>query len=59
VSEAFPKHRDVQPGDKSARTAPPVGRICDAFDILKRDDAPSLSIEQINRIAAQAWAGKR
>lgn len=64
------KHLGVGPGEKIAldklpdgrivaRAARPTGRISDAFDFLKRKGGPSLSIEQINRIAAEGWAGKR
>lgn len=63
-------HLGVQPGEKIAvdklpdgrlevKAARPGGRISDVFDVLKRDGAPSLSIAEINRIAAEAWAGKR
>ncbi len=64
------QHLGVRPGDKIAmdklpdgrievKAARSGGRIADIFNILKRDGAPSLSIEQINRIAAKAWAGER
>jgi hypothetical protein len=29
------------------------------FDFLKQKDGPSLSIEEMNQVAAGAWAGKR
>lgn len=64
------KHLGVEPGAKitmdklpdgriEVKAARPGGRIADVFDSLKRAQAPSLSIEEINRIAAEAWAGKR
>ena len=64
------KHLGVEPGAKitmdklpdgriEVKAARPGGRIADVFDVLKRAQAPSLSIEEINRIAAEAWAGKR
>ncbi|PWB80558.1 MAG: transcriptional regulator [Methylocystaceae bacterium] len=64
------KHLGVHPGDKIAvdklpdgrievRAARPVGKISDAFDFLKREDGPSLSIEEMNEIAARGWAGKQ
>jgi bifunctional DNA-binding transcriptional regulator/antitoxin component of YhaV-PrlF toxin-antitoxin module len=63
-------HLGVQPGEKitmdklpdgrlEVKAARPGGRISDVFDVLKRDGTPSLSIGEINRIAAEAWAGKR
>ncbi len=64
------RHLGVHPGDKitvdklpdgriAVKAARPAGRISDVFDILKRRNGPSLSIDEINRLAAQAWAGKR
>lgn len=37
----------------------PAGQISDVFNFLKRENGPSLSIEEINRITADAWSGKR
>ena len=49
-----------RPDDQlDVRAARPVARISDAFGFLKRENAPSLSIEEMNRIAVEAWAGKR
>jgi AbrB family looped-hinge helix DNA binding protein len=64
------KHLGVQPGEKIAvdklpdgrievKAARPTGKISDAFDFLKKKDGPSLSIEDMNKIAARGWAGKR
>jgi AbrB family looped-hinge helix DNA binding protein len=64
------KHLGVRPGEKvtvdklpdgriEVRAARPTGRISDVFDFLKREDRPTLSIEEINEIAARGWAGKR
>ncbi|HKV00010.1 MAG TPA: AbrB/MazE/SpoVT family DNA-binding domain-containing protein [Vineibacter sp.] len=64
------KHLGVHPGDKIAvdklpdgrievKAARATGKIADVFGFLKRERGPSLSIEQINRIAARGWAGKR
>jgi AbrB family looped-hinge helix DNA binding protein len=61
-------HLGVKPGDKivvdkrpdgriEVRAAGRTGRISDIFDILKRDDSPSLSIDEINEITAKGWAG--
>ena len=63
------KHLGVQPGEQiidqfpdgriEVRAARPTGRISDVFDLLKREGDPSLSVEEINEVAAQGWAGKR
>jgi AbrB family looped-hinge helix DNA binding protein len=64
------EHLGVHPGEKitvsklpdgrvEVKAAKPTGKISDVFGFLKRDDGPSLSIEEINEIAAQGWAGKR
>ncbi len=64
------KHLGVRPGEKIAvvklaggriemRAARPTGEISDAFGFLKRKGGPSLSIEEINKIAARGWTGKR
>ena len=64
------KHLGINPGDKvivdklpdgriEVRAARPNGKISDAFGFLKKKDGPSLSIEEMNRIAARGWAGKR
>jgi len=64
------KHLGVHPGEKivvdklpdgriEVRAARPAGKISDVFDFLKREDGPSLSIEEINEIAARGWAGRR
>ena len=62
-------HLGVAPGEKISVEmlrdgrvevrAAPTGRISDAFDFFKRDGGPSLSIEEINELAADGWAGKR
>ncbi|KZD25371.1 AbrB/MazE/SpoVT family DNA-binding domain-containing protein [Tardiphaga robiniae] len=63
-------HLGVQPGEKisidklpdgriEVKAARPTGKISDAFGFLKKKDSPSLSIDEMNRIAARGWAGKR
>jgi AbrB family looped-hinge helix DNA binding protein len=63
-------HLGIGPGDKitlsklpdgriEVRAAKPAGNIADAFDFLKRQGGPSLSIEEMNAIASRGWAGKR
>ena len=63
-------HLGVRPGEKiivdklpdgriEVKAARPTGRISDVFDFLKRENGPSLSIDEINGVAAQVWAGKR
>ncbi len=46
-------------GRIEVKAARPTGKISDAFGFLKRKGGPSLSIEEINKIAARGWAGKR
>ena len=64
------KHLGVHPGEKIAvdklpngrievKAAGPAGKISDAFGFLKRKDGPTLTVEEMNRIAARGWAGKR
>ncbi len=64
------QHLGIHPGEKVAvdklpdgrievRAARSTGRISDVFGFLKRENGRPLSIEEMNRIAARAWAGKR
>lgn len=64
------KHLGIQPGEKitvdklpdgriEVKAARPTGKISDVFDFLKREKGPSLSIEEISKIAARGWAGRR
>jgi AbrB family looped-hinge helix DNA binding protein len=64
------QHLGIHPGAKvtvdklpdgriEVRAARPAGRIADVFNFLQRKNGPSLSIEDINRVAARGWAGKR
>jgi len=64
------KHLGVQPGEKIiADTLPngrieikasrPKGKISDVFDFLKRENGPSLSIEEIKEVTRRAWSGRR
>ena len=64
------RHLGVQPGEKIAfdmlpdgrlevRAARTTGNISDVFGSLQRAAAQSLSIDDINEIAARGWAGKR
>jgi bifunctional DNA-binding transcriptional regulator/antitoxin component of YhaV-PrlF toxin-antitoxin module len=64
------KHLGVRPGEKitvekrpgggiEARASRPTGEISDVFNFLEREDGPSLSIEDMNKVAARGWAGKR
>jgi AbrB family looped-hinge helix DNA binding protein len=63
------RHLGVHPGQQIAidklpdgkievRAARPAGSIADVFDLLKRSGR-SLTIEEMNRIAARSWAGKK
>jgi AbrB family looped-hinge helix DNA binding protein len=64
------EHLGVHPGDKIAvdklpdgrievKAARPAGKISDVFNYLKKKKGPSLSIEDINKIAARGWARRR
>lgn len=64
------KHLGVQPGETisvdklpdgriEVKAARPTGRISDVFNLLKRKNGPSLSIDDMNVLAARAWADKR
>jgi AbrB family looped-hinge helix DNA binding protein len=64
------KHLGVHPGEKvvvdklpdgriEMKAVRPTGRISEVFGLLKKKNAPTLSIEEMNRIAARGWAGKR
>jgi bifunctional DNA-binding transcriptional regulator/antitoxin component of YhaV-PrlF toxin-antitoxin module len=64
------EHLGVGPGEKisveklpngriEVKAERPTGKISDAFDFLKRKGGPSLSIEEMNEIIADGWAGKR
>lgn len=64
------QHLGVRPGDRvdvemlpdgrvEVRAARPPGSIADAFNFLKQQDGPSLSIEEMNEIAGQGWASRR
>jgi AbrB family looped-hinge helix DNA binding protein len=64
------KHLGVHPGEKvtvdklpdgriEMKAVRQTGKISDVFDLLKRNNGPSLSIDEMNRIAARGWAGKR
>ena len=66
----LPKHLGVQPGGKiivdklpdgrvEMKASRPTGKISDVFDFLKRENGPSLSIEEINEVARRGWAGRR
>jgi AbrB family looped-hinge helix DNA binding protein len=63
-------HLGVRPGDKIAveklpdgrievRAVRPAGRISDVFNFLKREGGPSLSVEEMNKVATRGWAGRR
>jgi AbrB family looped-hinge helix DNA binding protein len=63
-------HLGVRPGEKitvdklpdgriEVKAARPSGKISDVFDFLKRENGPSLSIEEMSKIAARGWAGRR
>jgi hypothetical protein len=70
LSKDHLKHLGIGPGEKlvlhklpdsriELMAARATGKISDAFDFLKRQDGPSLSIDEINEFTARAWGGKR
>ena len=63
-------HLGLRPGQRIAveklpdgrlemRAAKTTGAISDLFGALHRPGGPVLSIDEIGRIAAEGWAGKR
>ena len=69
LRKALLRHLGVQPGQNvevamlpggkiEVRAERAAGKISDVFNLLKRSDGPSLSIDEINEIAAEGWAGK-
>ncbi len=70
LRKALLQHIGVHPGEKIAVEILPGGKIevraegrhghiSDAFDLLKREGGPTLTIEEINQIASEGWAGRR
>jgi bifunctional DNA-binding transcriptional regulator/antitoxin component of YhaV-PrlF toxin-antitoxin module len=64
------RHLGLRPGDKvevdalpqgriELRAARPAARIEGVFNLLRRPDAPALTLEQMTEIAAQGWSGRR
>jgi AbrB family looped-hinge helix DNA binding protein len=64
------EHLGVRPGEKitidklpdgriEVRAARPTGKISEAFNVLKKENGPLLSVEEMSEIAARGWAGKR
>jgi AbrB family looped-hinge helix DNA binding protein len=64
------EHLGVRPGEKvtveklpdgriEMKAVQAAGKISDVFGSLKGQGGPSLTIEQINEVARQGWAGKR
>lgn len=63
------KHLGVEPGEKlsveklpngriEVRAEQSSGRISNIFNSLKNSEGRSVSIEEMNEIAAKGWAGK-
>jgi AbrB family looped-hinge helix DNA binding protein len=63
------KHLGVGPGERIAVDklpdgrvevkAAPTGKISDVFGLLRKAGRRSLSIDEMNRIAARGWAGRK
>jgi len=64
------QHLGIGPGDKifvdklpdgriAVQAARPTGKISDVFGMLKRHGQKAISIEEMNEIIADGWAGKK
>ena len=64
------RHLGVQPGEKivvdklpdgriEMKATPPAGKIADVFNVFRTKNGPSLSIDDINKIARRGWAARR
>lgn len=64
------RHLHARPGDRlevdllpdgrvEVRAAPRRGKISDLFGLLRRPGQKKISIEEMNEIIAEGWAGKR
>ena len=64
------RHLGAHPGEKivvdklpdgriAMHAVRPTGHIEDAFNFLKRQNGPSLSIDDMKALTARAWAGKQ
>jgi AbrB family looped-hinge helix DNA binding protein len=64
------RHLGVHPGEQitvdklpdgriEVRASRATGNISDVFNLLKREGAPSPSIEEMGEIAARGWAGRK
>jgi len=64
------RHLGVHPGEQitvnklpdgriEVRASRATGKISDVFNLLKREGAPSLSVEEMGEIAARGWAGRK
>ena len=63
-------HLGVRPGEQvtvdklpdgriEVKAARPTGKISDVFNLLRKKKRRSLTIEEMNKIAARSWAGRR
>lgn len=64
------RHMGVAPGDRitveplpdgrlEVKPAQRTGDISDIFGILRQPNGPRLTIEEMNEVIADSWAGKR
>ena len=49
---------DLLPGRRLEVRARPTGKISDVFNRFKSPDGPHLSLEEIQEIVRQGWAGE-
>jgi hypothetical protein len=54
----LPDRKIAPQADKIGTARHPVGQISDVFNLLKDEQGPSLSIEQLNELTAASWAGE-
>ncbi len=49
---------ELRPNGSVELRRPPMGKISDVFDLLYRPGQREVSIDEMNELIAQGWAGK-